>query len=479
MTAQPLWTSADAQRATGGTVTVEWQCTGISSDSRKSAPGDLYVAIIGPHFDGHDFVLEALAKGAAAALVERHPEGAPADTPLLIVDDMTDALNRLAEAARERCKGCIIAITGSVGKTSTKEALAHVLGDQAATYANPASFNNHWGVPLSLAGLPADAVYGIFEIGMNHAGEISTLSKLVRPHAALVTTVEEVHLEFFDSVAAIADAKAEIFDGIVEGGVAILNYDNPYRLQLAEAARNRGVCGKLGIIYFGVHPHATLRLVDETLDDNGGVGVIEKGGERISFRIGALGRHWVIIGLSVLATVYAVGANVVQAALALSEVKPLPGRGLRHEITVGDGVFTLIDESYNANPASMCAAIAVLATAAPRPGGRRIAVLGDMLELGEEAPDLHAALADSLVRAEVDQVFTIGAQMEHLRDALPKAMRASHGALSEDLAIPVAAAIRDGDVVMVKGSLGSNMATIISALHHINAKPAARAASNC
>ena len=479
MTVQPLWTSADARAATGGAVTVEWQCSGISSDSRKITPGDLYVALTGPNFDGHDFALEALAKGAAAAMVERHPAGAAADAPLLIVDDIPDALNRLAEAARARAKGCIIAITGSVGKTSTKEALTHVLRPQAPTYANPASFNNHWGVPLSLAGLPADAAFGIFEIGMNHAGEISTLSQLVRPQAALVTTVEEVHLEFFDSVAAIAAAKAEIFDGIVEGGVAILNYDNPYRLQLAEAARSHGVCGKQGIIYFGVHPHATLRLVDETLGDNGGVGVIEKGGERITFRIGAPGRHWVIIGLTVLATVHAVGADVAQAALALSGVKPLAGRGLRHRITVGDGAFILIDESYNANPASMCAAIAVLATAAPRPGGRRIAVLGDMLELGEEGPDLHAALADSLVRAAVDKVFTIGAQMAHLRDALPKAMRAAHGARSEDLAIPVAAAVHDGDVVMVKGSLGSNMATIISALHHINARPAPRAASNC
>ena len=354
-----------------------------------------------------------------------------------------------------------------------------MLAAQAPTFASRDSFNNHWGVPLSLAALPADAQYGIFEIGMNRAGEISALSKLVRPHAALVTTVEEVHLEFFESVSAIADAKAEIFDGIEDGGVAILNYDNPYRSQLADAARMRGLCRKHDIICFGVHPHATLRLVEETLGDNGVHGVIDRDGERISYRVGAPGRHWLLIGLAVLATVSAVGADLRRAALDLSGVKALPGRGQRHEISVGDGAFTLIDESYNANPASMYAAINLLAGAAPGPGGRRIAVLGDMLELGDEGPDMHAALANCLVRAEADLVFTVGVQMGHLRDALPQAMRAGHGERSDDLAIPVAAAIRDGDVVMVKGSLGVCMATIIEALHPIDSKPAPRVAGNC
>ena len=479
MSARHLWDSAEAQAATGGHVSVAWQCDGISSDSRKISRGDLFIALSGPNFDGHDFVHEALAKGAAAAMVERRPEAVSGNAPLLIVDDVMAALGRLAAAARQRNRGRIIAITGSVGKTSTKQALAHVLAAQAPTFASRDSFNNHWGVPLSLAALPVDAQYGIFEIGMNHAGEISALSKLVRPHAALVTTVEEVHLEFFESVSAIADAKAEIFDGIVEGGVAILNYDNPYRSQLADAARMKELRSKQGIIYFGVHPHATLRLVEETLGDNGVDGVIEKGGEKISYRIGTPGRHWLLIGLTVLATVSAVGADVHRAALALAGVEPLAGRGQRHQISIGNGVATLIDESYNANPASMRAAIALLASATPRPGGRRIAVLGDMLELGDESPEMHAALADCLIRAAAELVFTVGDQMAHLRDALPKAMRASHGARSEDLAIPVAAAVRDGDVIMVKGSLGSRMATIIEALHHLNSKPAPRAASNC
>ena len=476
---KPLWTSDDAERATGGRSTAPWQCRGISSDSRKTEPGDLYIALTGPRFDGHDFVAEALAKGAVAALVSRHPEDAPEDAPLLIVDDVMAALRGLAAAARERSSARIIAITGSVGKTSTKEALAHVLGVQATTHASRASFNNHWGVPLSLAALPADATYGIFEIGMNHAGEISALSKLVRPHAALVTTVEEVHLEFFESVAAIADAKAEIFDGIVEGGIAILYYDNPYRLQLADAARARGVRGNQDIICFGVHPHATLCLVEETLGDNGGVGVIDMDGERFSYRVGAPGRHWLLIGLATLATVHAVGADVAQAALDLGSVHSLPGRGQRHEIAVGDGAATLIDESYNANPVSMHAAFSLLATATPGLRGRRIAVLGDMLELGKESADIHTALANCLISAKVDLVFTVGDQMAHLRDALPKAMRAGHGARSDDLAIPVAAAVRDGDVIMVKGSLGARMATIVSALHHINPMPAPRVASNC
>ena len=479
MSAQPLWTSAEAQVATGGHVTTPWQCGGISSDSRKISRGDLFIALSGPNFDGHDFVEEALAKGAAAALVERRPEAVSGNAPLLVVDDVEAALGRLAAAARQRNRGKIIAITGSVGKTSTKQALAHVLAAQAPTFASRDSFNNHWGVPLSLAALPADAQYGIFEIGMNRAGEISALSKLVRPHAALVTTVEEVHLEFFESVSAIADAKAEIFDGIEDGGVAILNYDNPYRSQLANAARLRGLCRKHDIICFGVHPHATLRLVEEVLGDNGVHGVIDRDGERISYRVGAPGRHWLLIGLAVLAAVSAVGADLHRAALALSGVEPLPGRGQRHRIPIGDGAATLIDESYNANPASMRAAIALLAGAAPRPGGRRIAVLGDMLELGGESPDMHAALAGCLVRSEVDLVFTVGDQMRHLRDALPQAMRAGHGARSADLAVPVAATIRDGDVIMVKGSLGSRMATIIEALHHIKCRPAPRAASNC
>ena len=372
MSAQPLWVSADAQAATGGSVSVPWQCLGISSDSRKISQGDLFIALTGPNFDGHSFVAEALAKGAVAAMVERRPEAVPENAPLLIVDDVMAALNRLAAAARERNQGWIIAITGSVGKTSTKHALAHVLAAQAPTFASRDSFNNHWGVPLSLAALPVDAQYGIFEIGMNHAGEISALSKLVRPHAALVTTVEEVHLEFFESVSAIADAKAEIFDGIVEGGVAILNYDNPYRSQLADAARMKELRSKQGIIYFGVHPHATLRLVEETLGDNGVVGVIEKGGEKISYRIGTPGRHWLLIGLTVLATVSAVGADVHRAALALAGVEPLAGRGRRHQISIGNGAATLIDESYNANPASMRAAIALLASATPRPPRKRM-----------------------------------------------------------------------------------------------------------
>jgi UDP-N-acetylmuramoyl-tripeptide--D-alanyl-D-alanine ligase len=385
------------------------------------------------------------------------------------------ALNRLGEAGRERSRARIVALTGSVGKTSTKEALKLALSAQGATYASPASFNNQWGVPLSLAGLPADADYAILEIGMNHAGEISPLARLIRPDIALVTTVEAVHLEYFDSLTAIADAKAEVFDGMGEGGIAVLNYDNPFHKRLATAARARGVCK---IICFGVHPHATARLIGATPRDDGSTVEAEVGGAALRFEIGAPGRHWVTIAMATLATVHALGADVARAAQSLADVRPLPGRGAQHVIAVEGGAFTLIDESYNANPASVRAAIELLAAAPVGAGGRRIAVLGDMRELGEEGPPLHAALAEPLVRAGIDMVFTVGRNMAHLRDALPAAQRAGHAVDSDDMVTPVAAAIAAGDVVMVKGSLGTRMAPIVAGLHACKAKPAPRAAGN-
>ena len=435
----------------------------------------MFVALAGPTFDGHDFVADALAAGAAAAMVDRQPGGVAGDAPLLRVDDVMAALNRLGAAGRERSRARIVALTGSVGKTSTKAALERVLSAQGAAYASPASFNNQWGVPLSLAGLPADADYAILEIGMNHAGEISPLAKLIRPGIALVTTVEAVHLEYFDSVATIADAKAEVFDGMGEGGIAVLNYDNPFHKRLATAARARGVCR---IICFGVHPHATARLIEATPRGDGSTVEAEVDGAALRFEIGAPGRHWVTIAMATLATVHALGADVARAAESLAGVRPLAGRGAQHVIAAGDGAFTLIDESYNANPVSMRAAIELLAMAPAGAGGRRIAVLGDMRELGEEGPALHAALAEPLVRAGVDLVFTVGRNMAHLRDALPAALRAGHAVATDDMVAPVAAALAAGDVVMVKGSLGTRMAPIVAGLHAGAAKPASRAAGN-
>ena len=458
MSAAPLWTSADAARATGGAASAAWTCSGVRADSRRIEAGELFVALEGPRFDGHDFVAEARRRGAAAALVARRPEGVDDDFPLLLVDDTFAALNRLAGAARARASARVIAVTGSVGKTGTKEALALALSAQAPTFASPASFNNRWGVPLSLAALPAGAGYGVFELGMNHAGEIAPLSRLVRPHVAVITTVEAVHTEFFASLSAIADAKAEIFEGMSDDGAAVINKDNPYHKQLAAAARAHGV---REVVFFGEHPNATVRLVDAAPGAEHSAVVAEVAGETISYDIGAPGRHWVTLSLAVLAAVHAAGGDVGGAAASLADARPLAGRGARHRVALDGDSFTLIDESYNANPASVRAAIEVLGAA---PGSRRIAVLGDMLELGAEAPGLHACLAGALTNAGIDLVFTVGPHMAHLRDALPAAMRAGHAATSEDIVGAVVAAAGAGDVVMVKGSLGTRMAPIVAAL---------------
>ena len=475
MTGALLWTSDDAARATGGRCATSWACTGIASDSRRIHQDDLFIALDGPNFDGHDFVAAALQGGAAAAMVSRRPDGVADDAPLLLVDDVLAALGRLGEAGRARATAKVVALTGSVGKTSTKETLRHMLEGQGAVFASPASFNNHWGVPLSLAALPPDADYAVIEVGMNHPGEISPLSRQVRPDVALVTTVEPVHLEYFASVSDIADAKAEIFDGMGHGGVAVLNYDNPYQKRLAAAARARNVSR---IVCFGVHPHATVRLVGSTATKSGSRVAVEVDGRTIEFELGAPGRHWVAIAVAALATVHAVDGDVARAAERLAGVRPLPGRGERHEIVVEGGAFTLIDESYNANPTSMRAALEVLGGAAVGDGGRRIAVLGDMLELGEEGSVLHAALAEPVTRNAIDMVFTVGPLMAGLRDALPAALRAGHAAVSGDMVAPLTAAVGPGDVVMVKGSLGTRMAPLVAALHVCKAKPAPRAAGN-
>ncbi len=471
----PLWTAAEAARATGGRATAPWRAEGIASDSRRVSPGDLFVALKGPNHDAHDFVAEAFARGAAAALVSRRPADVAEDAPLLLVDDVLAALKALAAAARARTEARIVAVTGSVGKTGTKEALRHVLSQQGRCFASPASFNNDWGVPLSLAALPADARFAVFEIGMNHPGEIAPLSRLVRPHVGLITTVEAVHLAHFESVEGIADAKAEIFEGMDRDGVAVLNHDNRFHKRLAAAARARHMAR---ILSFGRDPAADVRLLSARGDAEGSDVSLSVAGAPLEYRIGAPGDHWVTLSLAVIAAVLALGADLAAAARALAEVRPMPGRGARERIACDGGAFLLIDESYNANPASMRAAIANLGASEPGPGGRRIAVLGDMLELGETAPALHAALAEPLVAAGVDLVFTAGESMACLRDALPAAMRARHAARSEDLVAPVVAAVRPGDVVMVKGSLGSRMAPIVAALKARAGAPAPRAAGN-
>jgi UDP-N-acetylmuramoyl-tripeptide--D-alanyl-D-alanine ligase len=456
-----LWTAAEIIAATGGSGRDSWSAGGVSIDSRTLAAGDLFVALAGPSFDGHDFVAQALKRGAAGALVSRKPEGFAAKAPLILVPDTMAALAALGRAGRERSRACVIAVTGSVGKTGTKEALRRALERQGPTVASAASLNNQWGVPLSLARMPRDAAFGVFEIGMNHPGEIAALTRLVEPDIAVITTISPAHLGFFPSVEAIADAKAEIFEGMPREGAAVLNRDNPHFERLSAAAR---ACGVTRILGFGEHPEAAVRLIDCHLYSTASAVTALVADEIVDYCLSLPGRHWVINSLGVMAAVKAAGADISIAAAAMGSLEALDGRGRRHRIAVKGGEAELVDESYNANPDSMRAALAVLRTIVPRPGGRRIAVLGDMLELGEVASRLHAALAEPVLAAEVDLVFSVGREMEHLDRALPAARRGGHAATSAELAPALAAALRPGDVVMVKGSLGSRMADIVKPL---------------
>jgi UDP-N-acetylmuramoyl-tripeptide--D-alanyl-D-alanine ligase len=464
MSVTPLWTSgamAQAMRAQIQGALPE-AITGLSIDSRTIARGDAYFSIKGDVHDGHDFVAAALKAGAALAVVERAQRAkfAP-DAPLLVVDDVLAGLVELGIASRARLTAHVIAITGSVGKTSTKEALRRVLAAQGETHASASSFNNHWGVPLSLARCPSEVKFAIFEIGMNHAGEIDTLVRMVRPQIAVITTVEPVHLEFFAGIEAIADAKAEIFVGLEPGGAVVLNRDNSQFARLTRSAKKLGIDS---IVSFGADPKSDARLIDLALHPDRSAVHANILGHDVSYRLGMPGRHMAINSLAVLAAASLVGADLALAALALSQIEPAVGRGARRALEVGNGEVTLIDESYNANPASMAAALNVLGSAAVGPQGRRIAVLGDMLELGPTAPALHRDLNEAIKANHVDLVYCCGPLMRNLWDALSPGKRGGHAENSAGLEAQVIAAIRGGDAIMVKGSLGSKMKTIVTAL---------------
>jgi len=435
---------------------------GHSIDSRTLQPGEAYFALKGDVHDGHDFVAAALKAGAALAVVERaQRDKFAADAPLLIVDDVLDALRDLARASRARLKGQVIAVTGSVGKTSTKEALRRVLSPQGETHASAASFNNHWGVPLSLARCPASARFAVFEIGMNHAGEIEPLVKMVRPHISIITTVEPVHLEFFAGIEAIADAKAEIFAGVEAGGAAVLNHDNSQFARLKARAERQGVAR---IVSFGGDPKSDARLLDLSLHATSSAVHANILGHDVSYKVGMPGRHIAMNSLAVLAAASLAGADLALAALAMSQVEAAAGRGVRRVLDLGSGDATLIDESYNANPASMAAAINVLGQAAIGPRGRRIAVLGDMLELGRTGPSLHGGLAEAVKANGIDLVYCCGPLMRNLWDALSAGKRGGYADSSAGLESQVVAAVRAGDAIMIKGSLGSKMKVIVNAL---------------
>ena len=472
-----LWTAAEAAAARAGQLLgrLGWQGEGVSIDSRSVKPGDLFVALLGPSFDGHDFIAVALAKGAVAALAHRRPEGLPEGAPLLMVEDTLAGLGRLGAAGRARSRARFVGVTGSVGKTGTKEALRLALSTQAETYANEGSLNNQWGVPLSLARLPAATPLGVFELGMNHAGELGPLACMVRPDVAVITTIEGAHVEFFDSIDAIADAKAEIFEGTNPAGTAVLNQDNGQFERLAGHARRHGIKHILG---FGEHPAAAVRLLDCRLQPLGSDVSAEVLGRRLDYRLGAPGRHWVQNSLAVLAAVAALDLDAGLAAAGLGALTPPKGRGQRRQIRLPGGSVELIDESYNASPAAMRAAFAVLAVAKPGRGGRRIAVLGDMRELGQTGPELHAGLVPALVKAGIDLILTCGPLMQALHAALPRELRGTHAPDSQALIPAVLAVLRPGDVVLVKGSLGTRMAPIVEALQRLDGgAPPARAAN--
>lgn len=456
-----IWTDKQAEAATGGKATGPWNATGVSIDSRTLVPGDLFVAVKGPNFDGHDFAAAALTGGASAVLIDRDPGGLGDRAPVLKASDTSQALCDLGIAARTRTTARIIAVTGSVGKTGTKEALKFVLARQALTSASQGSLNNHWGVPLSLARMPQQATFGIFEMGMNSPGEIAPLAKMTRPHVALITNVEAVHTARFGSLEAIAEAKAEIFAGVEPGAMAVLNRDNDHFHRLAEAADSYGVSRIIG---FGVSDDADFRLIEETRDTDGSSVTIDIAGHGLSYRLGVAGHHWVMNSLGVLAAVAAAGGNVGEAARSFADLRPPRGRGRVHNPVIAGHPFTLIDESYNASPVSMAATFEVLGRALPGAGGRRIAVLGDMRELGAESPARHAALAGPLERNGIDLVFTAGSDMAHLFAAIAPDMRGGHEENSEALLPIVLAAIGSGDVVMVKGSHGSRTGMIVDAL---------------
>ena len=460
----PLWTvdaMAAAMRARrAGTLPAA--TGGLSIDSRSMSPGETFFAIKGDIHDGHRFVGTALENGAGLAVVAHDKRGElPADAPLLVVPDVLAGLTDLAAAARARSQGKIIAVTGSVGKTSTKEALRLALAPDGEVHASVASFNNHWGVPLSLARLPAAARFGVFEIGMNHAGEITPLTRLVRPDIAIITTIAPVHLEFFNSVDEIADAKAEIFLGLVPGGAAVLNRDDA---QFARLKRAAAKADAKRVVSFGEHAKAEARLIRCALLPEASTVEADILGHRVAYKIGAPGRHLVINSLAVLAAAQLAGADLALAALALAGQTPAAGRGTRIALAVPGGSALLIDESYNANPLSMRAAFALLAQAPIGARGRRIAVLGDMLELGAAGAGLHRDLAGPIRDNGIDLVFCAGPLMEALWEALPSERRGGYAKDAGALEGEVVAAVRGGDAVMIKGSFGSRMAPIVKAL---------------
>lgn len=468
--AETLWRWNDLVAASGGIADGEpaVPITGLSIDTRSLQPGDVFVALEDQR-DGHAFVPAAFEAGAAAAIVRQTYGRAADDRALLRVADTLDGLRGVARAARARLspEARVIAVTGSAGKTTTKEMLRAALCQQGPTHASLRSFNNHWGVPLTLANMPSATRYAVFEIGMNHAGEIAPLTRLVRPHVAIVLNVLPAHLGYFESVAEIAEAKAEIFSGLEPGGVAILNGDSAH----AELLRRRVPAHGIRTLSFGFGENgeldaAVIGYEDAACDPLAPVGarLALRGYGDISYRLAVPGRHVVEDSAAVLLAIRAAGGDVVKAAAALAGVGASPGRGERTVVHVGGGDLLLIDESYNANPASMAAAIGTAARARSTHFPRLVLVLGDMLELGEQSAELHGGLKKDVDAARADLVFACGTHMRSLHDAVDAARRGAWGETSKDIETQLLSVLQAGDVVMVKGSNGSRMAPLVAAI---------------
>ncbi|MCP5395949.1 MAG: UDP-N-acetylmuramoyl-tripeptide--D-alanyl-D-alanine ligase [Sphingomonadaceae bacterium] len=457
-----LWTAQDIAAATGGTASHDFQVAGVEIDSRDVREGDLFFALKGEATDGHRFLDKAFANGAAAAVVDR-----PVDYPHVLVEDTTVALEALAAAARERAQAVRIGVTGSVGKTGVKEAIFAALErcSRGNAHRSVRSYNNHVGVPLSLSRMPARSRFGVFEMGMNHAGEIAGLTAQVRPHVAVITTIAPAHIENLGSMEAIADAKAEIFGGLVEGGTAVIPADNEHCEQLRQAAIKLGV----KVVTFGRAATADVRLLDAIPQANGGSLVTaDLGDTRLCFTVAEPGEHWISNALAVMAAVRAAGGDLGAAGLALAEMGGLKGRGARHQLNVPGGRALLVDESYNANPASMRATLRQLGQT---PAMRRIAVLGAMKELGDFAPAFHAQLSEPLAEAQVDFALLVGPEMEALARELGKSAQNPLGTVlafahCEDAAGAIVAleeyGLSSGDAILVKGSNSVGLGRLVA-----------------
>ncbi len=457
---EPIWLAEEAAAATGGRLigADAWLASGVSIDTRSLAPGDLFVALKDAR-DGHEFLAQAFVSGASAALIS-DPEKAAGLGPVLVVGDVLEGLRRLGEAARDRSDAKRVAVTGSVGKTSTKEALALCLAASGPTHRSVKSYNNHWGVPLTLSRMPRSSRFAVFEIGMNHRGEIAPLTRLVRPHAALITTIAPAHVENLGSLENVADEKGDVYGGLEPGGAALIPNEAPHARRLIEAAERNGA----NVIRFGREQGCEARLLKFEMVEGGSLAEADILGRTIRYRIGAEGAHWALNSVAALAAADVVGADLHAAARALENLRAADGRGAARKVQAGFGSFLLVDDAYNANPASMAAAFATLGARAPGPGGRRIVALGDMLELGPDERAYHAGLAAPLDQAGVDLVFCAGPLMAALNEALPPTRRGGYAGNAEALIPLLAESLQEGDIVLVKGSNSSRMSLVVDAL---------------